>query len=191
MLYTRKGDAGTTKVFNCDQRISKSSKISEALGALDELNSFIGWCKTHNSLRPILSVPTGMKNPTAEPLATILSDVQEALFIIQAQVAGAPKKIQKRRLTSIEKTIDAIEKVLCPITGFTIVGGTELSAMLDVARTIARRTERQLVVVHEEGREKISANTLAYANRLSSLLFALARFINHTAGVSEATPSYR
>ncbi len=121
----------------------------------------------------------------------ILNDVQEALFIMQAEVAGAPKKIYKRHINAMENTIDAIEKVLRPITGFTIVGGTELSAMLDVARTIARRAERQLVTVHEQKHEKISDNTLAYANRLSSLLFALARFVNHNAGVAESMPSYR
>ncbi|HEC94292.1 MAG TPA: cob(I)yrinic acid a,c-diamide adenosyltransferase [Candidatus Kaiserbacteria bacterium] len=191
MLYTRKGDTGTTKIFNCDQRISKSSQVSEALGVLDELNSFIGWCKTRDSLQPVLSVPTGMKRPSVQPLSTILNEMQEALFIMQAEVAGAPKKIHKRHITSLENTINAIEKVLRPITGFTIVGGTELSAMLDVARTITRRAERQLVTVHEEGHEKISAGTLAYANRLSSLLFALARFVNHTAGISESAPSYR
>ncbi len=190
MLYTRKGDTGTTKVFDCDQRISKSSEISETLGALDELNSFVGWCKTHNSLQPVPSVPTGIKKPAVRPLSTVLNEIQEALFIIQAEVAGASKKIYKRHISSIENTINAIERVLHPITGFTIVGGTELSAMLDVARTISRRAERQLVVIHEGNDRKISVNTLAYANRLSSLLFALARFVNHNAGVSELAPSY-
>lgn len=190
MLYTRKGDSGTTKVFDCDQRFSKSSQVSETLGALDELNSFIGWCKTRDSLQPVLSVPTGMKRPSVQSLSIVLNNVQEALFITQAQVAGAPKKIHKRHVVSLEKTINAIEKVLQPITGFTIVGGTELSAMLDVARTVSRKAERRLVAAQEEGMVKISVDTLAYANRLSSLLFALARFVNHTAGVSESAPSY-
>jgi cob(I)alamin adenosyltransferase len=78
-----------------------------------------------------------------------------------------------------------------PITNFTVAGGTELSALLDVARTIARRAERRVTAVAELGLRKVSPNTKAYLNRLSSLLFALARYANESAGIARETPNYK
>ena len=177
MLYTGKGDTGTTKLFHCDQQnISKSSEIPEALGALDELNAFLGLVKMHakHSAR----------------IAGAIREMQEQLFIVQAEVAGADKKIKKSTVTSIEKVIDEIEKEIPKITGFSIAGGTELSALLDVARTLARRAERRVVSIQEAKLCKISSDTLAYLNRLSSLLFAIARLANYQAGVAEEHPRY-
>jgi len=74
---------------------------------------------------------------------------------------------------------------------FFISGGTELAALFDVARTIARRAERRAVEVSEEGRQKISENSLAYLNRLSSLLYALARLTNHKSAITEQIPYYQ
>lgn len=199
MLYTGKGDGGTTKVFGCDQqRISKASELPEALGALDELNSFLGLAKVHaaSSLQVVWwgviygkenHVIPGTPNHTC---AMVLKDVQETLFIIQAETAGAEKRIDKARVERIEVITNAIEKEIPPIKSFSIAGGTELSAMLDVARTLARRAERRLVAVADTGTRALSPDTKAYMNRLSSLLFALARFANHKAGVSEENPHY-
>lgn len=189
MLYTGKGDKGTTKTFGCDQgRISKSSELPEALGTLDELNSFIGLCKIRAHSVESAGVRIGNKT---YGISAILREVQEILFIIQAEVAGAPKKVGKPKLTKIENIINTIEKQIPPITSFSIAGGTELSALLDVARTLSRRSERRIVAVHELGLRKISPHSLAYANRLSSLLFALARLANATSGVKEENPTYR
>lgn len=177
MLYTGKGDGGTTQAFGCDQqRISKSSELPEALGALDELNAFLGLVKVH---------AVGQKR-----IARVLRNVQETLFIIQAEVAGADKKIAERTVQEIEVLINAIEKEIPALKGFSIAGGTELSALLDVARTLARRAERRLVAVAEAGVRELPPLTKAYMNRLSSLLFALARLANHLAGVTEENPAY-
>lgn len=177
MLFTGKGDDGTTKLFNCDQRkISKSSEIPEALGASDELNAFLGLVKVR---------------ATKEPrIAEAIRDIQENLFIIQAEIAGANKKINKSAVQNIENLINEMEKEIPPVKNFSIPGGTELSALLDVARTLARRAERRVIAVHEMNSEKISCETLAYLNRISSLLFALARFANHQAGIAEESPHY-
>lgn len=176
MLYTGKGDGGTTKVFGCDQqRISKSSELPEALGSLDELNVFLGYAK----------VRAGSPH-----IAAHLRDVQEALFIIQAQTAGADKKLTDGEVAKIEAVIAEIEKIIGPVTAFSIAGGTELSALLDVCRTAARRAERRLTAVAEAGLREFSPETKAYMNRLSSLLFALARLANHEAGVPEEHPRY-
>ena len=177
MLYTGKGDGGTTKTFGCDQqRISKSSELPEALGALDELNAFVGFVK--------------MRGRDDARIAFVLRAVQEELFIIQAEVAGADKRLKADAVADVEKIINAIEKEIPPVKGFCIAGGTELSALLDVTRTLARRAERRVISVAEAGLRELSAETRAYLNRLSSLLFALARLANHQAGVAEENPRY-
>ncbi|MFA5001240.1 MAG: cob(I)yrinic acid a,c-diamide adenosyltransferase [Candidatus Paceibacterota bacterium] len=177
MLYTGKGDKGQTKLYHCDQRLSKSSLVAEALGSLDEINSFLGWCK----------VKAGERSGIGE----ILEEAQNHLFSIQAELAGAPKKLPRTAVTKVETVIKAIEKELSPIKSFIVSGGTELSVMLDVARTMARRAERQVVAVAESKAVKLSPATLAFLNRLSSLLYALARLANHRAGIGEKKPSYQ
>lgn len=183
MLYTGKGDKGMTTVFRCDQRMSKSSAIAEALGALDETNSFLGLCKIHEEAISFKLL--------AVSFLEIINMVQQNLFIIQAELAGARKSVAGSKIKEIEKMIDEIEKELPPIKTFFISGGTELSALFDVARTIARRAERRVVEVSEEGKIKIGAYSLAYLNRLSSLLYALARLTNHKSGITEQAPNYQ
>lgn len=177
MLYTGKGDSGTTTVFGCNQqRISKSSELPEALGALDELNAYLGFVKIRSEGEP--------------RIANTLRDIQETLFIIQAEIAGADKKVKGSAVKHIEGIVNDIEKEIPPLKGFSIAGGTELSALLDVARTLARRSERRIFALTDAQVRQITDETKAYMNRLSSLLFALARFANHLAGVKEETPRY-
>lgn len=205
MLYTRKGDKGTTKTFGCDQRISKSSAIAEALGALDETNSTLGVlrakCSENDSRFSILD----------SRFEQILLRVQQNLFIIQAELAGAEgKTISEEKIKEIESYIDAAEKEMPPIKSFFIPGATELGAMFDVARTVARRAERRVTAVIDSfdkaqdkagGRlpaphssrqaGKIGIHSQAYLNRLSSLLYALARLSSHKSGINEQPPSYK
>jgi cob(I)alamin adenosyltransferase len=190
MLYTGKGDGGTTKTFDAapGARISKASELPEALGTLDELNSYLGLAKVHAMNGKDPRVPLGARTRLT---SAIIADIQQTLFIVQAEVAGAPKRVGKAKVTQSELIINTIEKLMPPITTFTVAGGTELSAVLDVARTIARRTERRVVAVYELGIRKEAPNTKAYLNRLSSLLFALARFANEDAGLERETPKYR
>ena len=194
MLFTGKGDGGTTKTFGCDQRISKSSAITEALGSLDEINSFLGFVKVK---------ATGTAFPLASGnavLSVVFDRIQQDLFIIQAELAGAPKTIAEEKVKWLEGMINDIEKALPPIKTFFVPGGTELGALCDVARTIARRAERRVVGVVEEARdvqpalepakEVVGKFTLAYLNRLSSVLYATARMANHINGVVEESPKY-
>jgi len=183
MLYTRKGDGGTTKTFGCDQRVSKSSLIAEALGNLDEINSFLGLCK-------VASLKSKFKIADTK-LSDIIHGVQENLFTVQAELAGVSKKIGEKKVKEIEFFIDKIEKELPPIHSFFISGGTEIAALLDIARTVSRRAERRVVAVVDEGKRKIDKHTLSYLNRLSSLLYALARFSNHKSGIVEPSPKYK
>jgi cob(I)alamin adenosyltransferase len=183
MLYTRKGDDGTTKTFACDQRISKSSTIAEALGTLDEVNSFLGFAKLESFNASLMF--------GVEKVGDIVHQTQQDLFIIQAELAGAPKAIGMEKVKWLESIVDQIENELPPIKTFFISGGTEIGSLFDFARTLARRAERRAVAVTEEGNAVLSAPTLAYLNRLSSLLYALARHSNHKSGIKESAPDYK
>lgn len=183
MFYTGKGDKGQTKLYHCNQSLSKSSAIAEALGAVDEINSFIGWCKTQSEVKYVII--------DRQNLSAILGEIQNSLFSVQAELAGAPKILAKTAVKKAESLINQIEKELPPVKSFIVTGGVSLSAMLDVARTLARRAERRVVMVAEEGEIKLQSSTLAYLNRLSSLLYALARLVNHRAGVDYQAPTYR
>ena len=186
MLYTRKGDGGTTKLFGCEQkRISKSSAVAEALGSLDEINSLLGLVKV-KAKESTLAV----KSLGNEPVWQIIHQIQHNLFIVQAELAGADKHLTEAKVKRLEAVIDKIESELPPITSFFVSGGTELAATFDYARTIARRAERRVVKVVEEESREIGEHTRQYLNRLSSALYALARYANFSAGVKEESPTY-
>jgi cob(I)alamin adenosyltransferase len=183
-LFTGKGDGGTTKVLDSKERIPKSSELPECLGTLDELNSFVGLAKAR-------ARDVGDEPGPFYIMSEVLRDVQETLFIVQAEVAGSDKRFEMEKVENAETIINAIEKEIPPIVAFSIAGGTELSALLDVARTLARRAERRMSGLEVAGIRTLSDPTRAYMNRLSSLLFALARLANHKAGVKEENPSYK
>ncbi len=185
MLYTRKGDGGTTKTFGCDQRISKSSLVAEALGSLDEVNSFLGFVRAQTA---------GMKFTTAQgetEYSEVVLDIQKNLFIVQAEVAGSAMSVAQEKITRVEEIVDEIEKVLPPIKTFFISGATAVGGMFDFARTLSRRAERRAVAVKEEGIRPISPETMSYLNRLSSLLYALARISSRVEGEEEIKPDYK
>ena len=183
-FFTGKGDGGTTKLFDTLKgvRVSKSSPIFECLGQLDELNTLVGWCKVEAPEDFLVG---------GEPCRKLLHDVQDHLFTIQAEVAGAQKSIPQTNVEALSALITNIEKELPEIKTFFVPGGTEFSARLDIARAISRRAERRLVTLHESGERVVSESSRAYANRLSSLFYALTRLVNHRTGVVEKSPQYR
>ena len=194
-LFTGKGDGGTTKLFDSKPgvRMSKSSPIFECLGQLDELNTLTGWCK--------VAAPRGFLVENRQ-CREILHDVQNHLFTIQAEVAGAPKSVPQKSVEKLSELINTIEKELPEIKTFFVTGGTpdipaekqsvaEFSARLDVARAVSRRAERRIVMLHESWERIISESSRAYANRLSSLFYALTRLVNDRAGITEIPPEYK
>ncbi len=183
-LFTGKGDGGTTKLFDTPSgvRVSKSSPIFECLGQLDELNTLVGWCKA--------GCPDDFFADSVS-VKEILHDIQNHLFTIQAEAAGAQKTVPQESTEKVSARINTIEKELPEINTFLVPGGCELSARLDVARAVSRRAERRLITLNESGERAISDGSRAYMNRLSSLLYALARMANKHAGISEAPPSYQ
>lgn len=194
MLYTKKGDDGTTKTIGDKKRISKNSVMSEALGTLDELNSFLGLCKVEALNSSEAAVGQAQKKEfevDGVSFGKIVHTIQRNLFIIGAELAGAPKAITKEKVAELEKITDDIEKQLPPIKTFFISGGTELGARFDVARTLARRTERRAIAVCENGERELNEHTRQYLNRLSSILYALARLSNYKSGITEEAPDYQ
>jgi cob(I)alamin adenosyltransferase len=178
MWYTRKGDKGTTTLYNCDGvRLSKGADVFDVLGSLDELNSYLGICKAKEGLDG--------------KIEDAVHDIQEKLFIIQAEVAGAEKTISEEILKKLEAQIALVKKDLPEIHSFSIPGATETGAMFDYARTLARKAERAVVKALDAGDTEVSEHTLAYLNRLSSALFAFARKINHEQNSPEKAPTYK
>ncbi|NCS99679.1 cob(I)yrinic acid a,c-diamide adenosyltransferase [Candidatus Parcubacteria bacterium] len=182
MFYTGKGDNGTTTTFGCDQRLSKSSAIAEALGSLDETNSILGVLRAHPRLPGVEVCDVNLKD--------ILLGIQQDLFIIQAELAGADKKTKEESVKKLENYVNFCEEQMPQIQTFLIPGADEISAYFDLARTVSRRTERRVVAVSDEGSLKLSDHTLAYLNRLSSALYAFVRYINFLYGAEEIAPKY-
>ena len=187
-LYTGVGDGGTTTLFHCEQgRISKSADIIEALGVLDELNAYLGIVKVYASNEQMMLLVSPKKKIL---FGDILNDIQQTLFVIQAEIAGSPMTVTKKDLNKIEDIISYISELLPPIKSFTVSGGSVLSADLDYARTLARRCERRIISVVDGGGTQIGKITLAYLNRLSSILFAMSRYANHSLSIREEHPKY-
>lgn len=189
-FYTGKGDKGQSSVSK--KPIWKDKPIFEALGTLDELNSWLGVCRPNCG--------TKFKN-----VAKILRGLQDDLFIIQCEVAAhggefPPKYlIAADKTTALEQEIERINLLLPDITRFVIAGSNRLSAELDYARTLARRAERNTKRFDRSMSLRSSTTSslslrpelLQYLNRLSSLLFALARFVSFKLKIHEEHPSYK
>src|SRR3989338_7485426 len=184
-LFTGKGDGGTSKLFTTPsgERLSKSSTIFEALGAVDEINSFLGLCK----------VVSGQSKYRVghydRSFHDIVHSIQKNLFIVQAELAGSQISIGEEKVKELEAIIEAVEKELPPIKTFFISVGTFLGSLFDTSRAISRRAERFIVRVSEEG-VVLGEYSKAYMNRLSSVLYALARLSNHLSGVEDVAPDY-
>jgi cob(I)alamin adenosyltransferase len=174
-IYTKTGDEGETALFD-GTRVSKADARVDAYGAVDELSSWLG------VVRSIAA---------AAPFETMLDEIQRGLFALGARLADPRHRIAARvdkavldddAVRRLEERIDALEGELPPLRKFVLGGGTELAAALNFARAICRRAERRMVALGPEGVEPVS---LVYINRLSDLLFTMARVANRRAGVRE------
>ncbi|HKZ35001.1 MAG TPA: cob(I)yrinic acid a,c-diamide adenosyltransferase [Patescibacteria group bacterium] len=174
-LYTRKGDTGKTSLL-FGERVSKASLRVDALGSLDEANAMLGVCLGHC---------------TNETLQNHIETIQRHLFQIGAMLASKGKNLpagQSPRIKAsdvewLEHIIDLFDSQTPPLYGFILPGGTHLGAHLHFARAVVRRGERKVTALHEQ--EAQDPQVLAYLNRLSDFLFALARFVNHQDEVNE------
>ncbi|MEQ1855123.1 MAG: cob(I)yrinic acid a,c-diamide adenosyltransferase [Longimicrobiales bacterium] len=173
-IYTRTGDTGDTALFG-GGRVVKSHLRVEAMGGVDELNASLGWAVTQ--------LADG-------PARDRLESLQHELFAIGAELA-TPRGPDSRtrpttpdfgddRVAALESWIDEMDRELTPLRAFVLPGGTAGAAALHLARTVCRRAERAVVRLDEA--EKVRGTVIAYLNRLSDLLFTLARVENRRAG---------
>jgi len=178
-IYTRTGDAGQTALFG-GGKVGKDNPRVAAYGDVDELNSTLGVVRA--------TAPTDFFD-------SLLETIQRDLFSIGGHLATPdPEKVRKAlakaelsstRVQLFEQAIDDADAELEPLKAFILPGGTPKAAALHVARTVCRRAERQVVAL--AAAEPVPAEFLVYLNRLSDLLFTLARLANHRAGVGDVT----
>jgi cob(I)alamin adenosyltransferase len=174
-IYTRTGDGGETGLFG-GARVAKSDPRVAAYGDVDELNAWLGL------------VRAGTEDPV---LAPMLEQIQRDLFALGARLADPAKKIAERvtktavtgeDISRLEGWIDRLESELPPLRRFILAGGCRTGATLHVSRTVCRRAERSMVAL---GSGAVEPELLTYVNRLSDLLFVMARAANHRAGAAE------
>jgi len=167
-IYTRTGDKGETGLVG-GARIPKDSLRVDAYGSVDELNSVLGIARSFLNDRE---------------LDDLLAELQEDLFVVGSDLASTADhqqrnvpRITSEKIATMERTIDKFEAELSPLKAFILPGGGVVGSLLHNARTVARRAERRIVTLSRS--ERINEQMLPYMNRLSDLLFVMARVANH------------
>ena len=178
-IYTRTGDRGETGLFG-GGRVPKDSARVDAYGDVDELNSVIGFARSIESMPAIDELLVPMQRDLFS-LGALLATPDREKMTRQLEKA----RIDDDRIAQMEQAIDHAETELEPLRAFILPGGTPKAAALHVARTVCRRAERKVVALSHE--VEVPPIVLTYLNRLSDLLFALARVANARASVAEVT----
>jgi len=174
-IYTKGGDSGETSLFD-QTRVSKADPRVDAYGDVDELNACIGAARAVGS---------------DDDISSALGKIQQDLFGVGAMLADPRSRIAARvakaavgaaDIERLEQTIDRLEAAMPPLRRFILPGGSPAGSLLHLARTVCRRAERKVVGL---GTQAVDPNVVVYLNRLSDLLFVMARAVNHRAGVTE------
>lgn len=177
-IYTRAGDKGKTGLLS-GERIDKDDSRVEAYGTVDELGTTLGVAKVHVS----------------NSIAKYIHDIQQKLFLVNAELATNPesleienplRNLQKVTIEDVEyleKIADELSEELPLLTNFVIPGGTKAAAFLHVSRTVCRRAERR--IVHFAKSHSVNEQLIRYINRLSDLLFVMARYENLEQGFGD------
>ena len=175
-IYTRTGDTGETSLFGTT-RVSKADPLVDAYGEVDELNAWLGFVRS-SALGP--------------DIAEALVQIQRDLFAVGAQLADPSERLSERLtkafltdgdIARLEALIDLFETELPPLTHFILAGGSPSGVALHVARTVCRRAERRIVSLTPP----VDGILVRYINRLSDLLFVMARVMSHRTGLHETT----
>ncbi|HKN06763.1 MAG TPA: cob(I)yrinic acid a,c-diamide adenosyltransferase [Thermoplasmata archaeon] len=179
-LYTGSGDRGTTALTG-GSRIEKDAPRIRAYGTYDELGAYLGLVE--------VELP-----PELTEIRTVIRRLQNELYVAQAELATPPKGrqpshlIEARHVTRLEASIEQFQASHGHLHSFVLSGGTRPGALLQIARTVARRAEREVWALNRA--EPLRPEFLSWANRLSGLLFALALAVNRALGVAEVAPDY-
>jgi cob(I)alamin adenosyltransferase len=184
-IYTKTGDSGETSLFD-NSRVSKADPRVDAYGEVDEVNACLG-----AAIARLRSSAASAGQAANDDIAAVLETVQKDLFAVGARLADPSSRIADRvtkaavtteQIELLEATIDRLEAELSPLRRFILPGGSPAGALLHLARTVCRRAERRVVGL---GPDSVDAGVIIYLNRLSDLLFVMARAVNHRAGVPE------
>ena len=183
-IYTRSGDKGETGLLGA-VRVSKSHLVVEVCGSVDETNSHLGcaitqWREQDESTSNL------------DPIS-ILTRIQMELFDLGSRVAAAlasdaktnPAELNEENILQLEQWIDQFDELLPPLQTFILPSGSHVGCQLHLARTVCRRSERRLVELIDAETERDLSTDLVYLNRLSDLLFVMARFANQEGGCTE------
>ena len=174
-IYTKTGDSGDTSLFD-NTRVSKADARVDAYGEVDELNACLGAARSAG---------------VGSDLAASLELIQKDLFALGARLADPSARIAPRvtkaaitaeAVERLEQLIDRLETEMPPLRSFILPGGSIAGALLHLARTVCRRAERRVIAL---GSDAVESVLVVYLNRLSDLLFVMARAVNHRAGEPE------
>ncbi|MES9884062.1 MAG: cob(I)yrinic acid a,c-diamide adenosyltransferase [Sedimenticola sp.] len=169
-IYTRSGDKGTTGLGD-GSRVEKESPRIEAIGAVDELNSLIGLVIAHQ--------------PPPE-ITEMLTDIQQRLFDLGGELAiPGHQAITDDTIARLEQQVDGLNEHIPPLVEFILPGGNLQAASCHHARTVCRRAERRLTALLRRESEEVNSTALKYLNRLSDLLFVMARTLARSDGGKE------
>jgi len=178
-IYTRRGDQGQTDLFS-GERVSKTDALVEAYGTVDELNALLG---------VIRSALTDEENEIESDVLRIQNELQ-AICAVLANTDTARQKIDltEARIDLLEERCDFYQEKIPEIRYFVLPGGTKVASQLHHARTVCRRAERRVLAAEQNYR--IDPLVIKYLNRLSDLLFLMARYYNYTNGEEEQKVQY-
>jgi cob(I)alamin adenosyltransferase len=192
-IYTKTGDTGETSLFD-NSRVSKADPRVDAYGEVDEVNACLGAALAAISDGPASAVAhraMADKKAGLHDIEAVLQTIQKDLFAVGARLADPSSRIAERvtkaaittqQIELLEATIDRLEEELPPLRRFILPGGSTAGALLHLARTVCRRAERRVIGL---GPDAVESGVIIYLNRLSDLLFVMARAVNHRAGIPE------
>ncbi len=181
-IYTRTGDKGQTSLYG-GRRVAKYDQRVAAYGTVDELNSALGVLIAQFALAARTQTTKRIPANAVVPVKTVLTGVQSDLFSVGAYLAGNAKQPLERltqRTKEMEQVIDAIDRQLPQLKNFILPSGASAAAFAHLARSICRRAEREVVRLADE--DVVASEVLQYLNRLSDLLFVLARYFTMIEG---------
>lgn len=193
-IYTKKGDKGLTSIIKNINgktvKISKASILVNALGALDEANSYLGiiTSKINNPHFAVSNSASWGRRKSKVKInikVTKIEDIQRDLFSIGSILAGAAIGWDGGNVGQLEQDIDKMTEEIPVLTGFILPGGTQISSHLMYTRTLVRKAERRVVGIKNKIAVKYRMPIIKYLNRLSDYLFVLARWINYKNSVKE------
>ena len=174
-IYTKTGDSGETSLFD-NTRVSKADPRVDAYGEVDELNACLGAARAAG---------------VDEEIGTLIESLQKDLFALGARLADPSARIAPRvqkaaigagDVERLEKAIDGLDAALPPLRRFILPGGSASGSLLHLARAVCRRAERRVIGL---GPDAVEPVLITYLNRLSDLLFVMARAVNHRSGIPD------